>query len=480
MAPLPPSPVPWTSPPFPLHCFTQVKKRGCADLKWDASYKEAKHLAQHHDKGIFKALVTGTNTLGEVRVQFHVVTDGHDQMIGQLQQLVATLNAYGHQMPRRLASDKPAEDKYFFMTQIPSLQEEQWRLDALVKADAPPAAGAGSPADAPPAAGAGSPSDTADKACTINLAEQVKVGSTAAEINSLCDLVRDQAEVVTSLDAEWEMTNGASGHITGRDRVALIQIGYRLHGESLSRALLLRVQKIKGTLPGRLLALLADPRFTWVGRAIKNDLGHLGKDFNAAAITNTVQTIDLGPFARARDVVVRGTAGLERLVSLTLGEKMSKAPEVRCGKWAAPVLNDRQIEYAALDATKALDVYHVLAEKMDMALRLTAEEAVADCPADLVPRHGSVAVMATRAAAGRVVATSGFWLNPLLGARGKRMMVTKTRRLIEITKVLAPSFVVPGIKVDGREAQLSDFGEVPFQLVVPLTMLSPHAPVQLC
>ena len=68
-----------------------MKKRGCADLKWDASYKEAKHLEQHHGQGIFKALITGTNTLGEVRVQFHVVTDGHDQMIGQIQALLATL-----------------------------------------------------------------------------------------------------------------------------------------------------------------------------------------------------------------------------------------------------------------------------------------------------------------------------------------------------------------------------------------------------
>ena len=437
-----------------------MKKRGCADLKWDASYKEAKHLAQHHGQGIFKALITGTNTLGEVRVQFHVVTDGHDQMIGQIQALLATLEAYGQPPPLRLATDKPAEDKAFFLEQIPSLAAQQRRLDAL---DAPDG-----PETAPPPAAA----TATGNACTIDLAKLVKVGSTATEINSLCDLVREQAESIVSLDAEWEVTKGAGGHITGRDRVALIQIGYRRRGESESHALLLRVHKMD-TLPARLLALLEDERFTMVGRAIKSDLSHVGKDFRVAAVTSQVKIIDLGPFARARDVVVRGTAGLERLVLLTLGDTMSKAPDVRCGKWAAPQLSDAQLSYAALDATKSLDVYHALAEKMDLSARLSAEEAVSDCVIDLVPRHGSVTVMATRAAAGRVVASSGSWSNTLPG--GKGMKVTKTRRLIEITKVLAPSFIVPGVKVDGRDACLSDFGAAPFQLVVTLTLLAPHA-----
>eukprot|EP00966_Prymnesium_polylepis_P267132 6171287-Prymnesium_polylepis.1 len=35
-------------------------------------------------------------------------------MRSQVQALVQTLNAYGHSEPRRLATDKPAEDKAFF------------------------------------------------------------------------------------------------------------------------------------------------------------------------------------------------------------------------------------------------------------------------------------------------------------------------------------------------------------------------------
>jgi len=59
----------------------QVKKRGAETLHWDASYKEPKHLCQHHGNAIFRALFTATNQLGEIRMQFHVVTDGHDQVL---------------------------------------------------------------------------------------------------------------------------------------------------------------------------------------------------------------------------------------------------------------------------------------------------------------------------------------------------------------------------------------------------------------
>jgi hypothetical protein len=62
------------------HLAKEVKKRGADRLHWDASYKEAKHLGQYHGESIFRALITATNHVGEIHVQFHVVTDGHDQM----------------------------------------------------------------------------------------------------------------------------------------------------------------------------------------------------------------------------------------------------------------------------------------------------------------------------------------------------------------------------------------------------------------
>jgi len=119
------------------HLMKEVKKRGADRLHWDVSYKEAKHLGQYNGESIFRALITATNHVGEIRVQFRVVTDGHDQMTGQIETLLETLCAYGHRMPELLTTDKPADDKAFFQTTIPSLLIKQRELDTLSRLPLP-------------------------------------------------------------------------------------------------------------------------------------------------------------------------------------------------------------------------------------------------------------------------------------------------------------------------------------------------------
>ena len=94
------------------HLNNEAKKRGAERLHWDASYKEAKHLGQFHGKPIFKALITATNEVGEIRVQFHVVTDGHDQMKSQIVALLDTLRVYNQPQPILLTTDKPSDDTF--------------------------------------------------------------------------------------------------------------------------------------------------------------------------------------------------------------------------------------------------------------------------------------------------------------------------------------------------------------------------------
>ena len=460
------------------HMDAEVKKRCCTDLKWDASYKEAKHLAQYHGSSIFTALVTGTNRLGEVRVQFHVVSDSHEQMVKQIAALLSTLSAYGMEHPRRLATDKPAEDKAFFQQQIPSLRDEQERLDALVATDDATMGNDQAATAHEATAGQAATAEQTDlPTYTINVAEQVQTASTVAAINQLVDLMRTQLtdlpaeHHVLSLDAEWEIIKNASGFQTGRGRLDLIQIGYRL-ADGVYRALLLKVTGMR-TLPPRLRALFEDTSFTFTGRSVANDARHVGKDFDAAAVVRALKTVDLGVFARARNVVTRGTAGLQQLVRVVLGKHLSKAADVRCGRWSAPQLSEEQRAYGAMDVTSALEVYHHLSKRADLSARLSAEQAVPTSLADLVPRHGSVAVMATRAAALRIIEPSAQgWTSPFDDR--KRLKITKTRRLVEVTAVYAPSFVVPSVKCTGRDACLGDFGAPPFQMVVPLTMLAPH------
>ena len=111
------------------HLDAEVKKqRGARRLHWDVSYKEAKHLCQYHGKPLFKGLLTATNEAGEVRLQFQIVTDGHDQMERALQAMVETLNTLNQPQPELVATDKPFDDKHFFLRMLASLRAKQAAL----------------------------------------------------------------------------------------------------------------------------------------------------------------------------------------------------------------------------------------------------------------------------------------------------------------------------------------------------------------
>ena len=165
-------------------------------------------------------------------------------------------------------------------------------------------------------------------------------------------------------------------------------------------------------LPDRLHAFLADSRYTFVGRAVAADVKKISKDFSAATLAVHVRCEDLGVMARKRGVVNSGTAGLEKLVEMTLQKRLSKAPAVRLSKWSRMPLSSEQEEYAALDAILSLEVYCRLQKMPDLAARLSPDEAVVGTEADLVPMHGSVGVMATHAAVVTIKATSGRWAAP--------------------------------------------------------------------
>ena len=140
----------------------EVKKRDSRQLSWDVSYKVNKKMCQYHGQAVsfythafatfvivdacivtnmlchsvllhhlqvFKGLVTATNEYGEIRIQFYVVTDGHDQMESAVQAFLATTNAYGQRPLNLVFSDNPTADDEWFKSQIPSIQASQDRLD---------------------------------------------------------------------------------------------------------------------------------------------------------------------------------------------------------------------------------------------------------------------------------------------------------------------------------------------------------------
>ena len=96
------------------HLSKEVKKRGAETSHWDASCEEPRHLCQCHGKALFKGLIAATDENGEIRIQFHAVTDGHDQMRGAITSFLKTTTEHGQKMPMFLFADNPSGDRDFF------------------------------------------------------------------------------------------------------------------------------------------------------------------------------------------------------------------------------------------------------------------------------------------------------------------------------------------------------------------------------
>ena len=72
------------------HLSAEVKKRDADRFDWDVSYKESKHLCKYKGRSVFKGYVTALNSIGEVRIQFHVFSDSHEQMVSALESFKLT------------------------------------------------------------------------------------------------------------------------------------------------------------------------------------------------------------------------------------------------------------------------------------------------------------------------------------------------------------------------------------------------------
>ena len=432
---------------------------GADRISIDASYKEASKLGQYHGEPIFNALITVTNQNGEIRKQFHTVTDAHDQIKGPITEMLATMKAYGHPMPEVLITDKPASDKSFYYSTIPSLKETKIKLESAARLNNPTASSPLSECDFMP------------------YADNVIICKTTHDIQMKCAAVRElmndrpQKWRVICMDAEWNVSMSARGFIGDIGTVALIQLSYAID-ESI-HVLLLQVHG-KQNLPERLLALLADPNISFVGRQIGGDISKIRRDFrNAKALQ--VKTIDLGTMAHARGAVPSSRFGLEHLVKVVLSEQLDKTTDVRVSdKWSSPELSPEQVKYSALDVIKGLEVYFKLDTMIDLSARLVSEEAIEGRVVDILPSNGSTQLMTASAATARIV-TGDTWITPsgctpqILRKTPKRHMV-----MVEVMDLYASALKVPYLTRRGEQVIFGDLGQTPFRVMLPLRMLKPH------
>ena len=174
-------------------------------------------------------------------------------------------------------------------------------------------------------------------------------------------------------------------------------------------------------------------------------------------------------------MVQNGTASLEKLVQLTLGEKLDKLPSLRLSKWSCPDLCDDQKQYAALEVIKSLQVFEHLQNLPDLTLRLSAEVATPNLLVDIVPSHGNVACLATRAAVG-MLSDVGFCDSPD-EVTPSWVKANQNSQVVTITVVASPLLVVPGLKKGLNKKEkvcLRDFGMPQFSIALPLKMLKHH------
>jgi hypothetical protein len=232
----------------------EVKKLSGKFFAIDAQFKEAKHLCQYKGLPLFKATVTIMNEYNEIRTQFHVVSDGHDQYVRPIVVMVKTIAARGQEMPKYMYTDNPTRDSIFLNTQIPSLEQEQSRLDAMVVSRTQD----------------GTPQPTGY--FVVNHGDYF-YHNKADEINQAVDLIRnlmqEQGDTFVGLDAEWGTVKSPDGRIIGSQGIATLQIAFCHNGDGGQYKARVFHLCVCDHMPHHVEAFMLDEDLTFVGCQVR-------------------------------------------------------------------------------------------------------------------------------------------------------------------------------------------------------------------
>ena len=445
------------------HFTNEAKKRGGLRLAIDASFKSAGHMSKvKGGASVFNGLITATNEHGEVRIQHHVVSDSHDQMKAPLQAFSQTTKEYGLPPPELASTDNPSRDTKFLLETFESLREQKKAFNS-------------SPVPPVPTNNTLYPYD-ADA-----IKQRLKVVESKDDINQAATAVQFvmNKEKGLALDCEWRVEFLGHGR-KNESKIGLIQLAYFNKEQDNRKQYLLIRTHLFDTLPHNLINLLTDNTFNIVGVNVGGDMARIARDFKISSnvwsrrTSNTV--INLGMYARKRDVVQNGTVGMKVLVKAILGYDMKKSDEDRFSDWnTRQKLSPAQEEYAIIDVSAPLDCYEKLQEMPDLTLRLRVEDATVGKRVDIVPRNGSVACMATRAATGCIIDANVVCQSPE-GIVQQAVRAGSGMATVQIEQVYSPGLKIPHYKKTGLRSHpitLADFG-VGKSIVLPVQMLKDH------
>ena len=434
----------------------EVKKRDMDVLMLDVSYKEAKSLYQYRGKSVFRGLVTGLNQYGEVRLQFHIYTDSHEQMLSALEAFENTRDMLGFPGVRHIIGDNPRKEKALFLSTMPSVKEQQQKYDSQTL-----------PSNRDPCSG----QRYYDSEHLL-----IKTAHGPSEINRAVDAMREEIKGETiGLDAEWNRILNSRGIQTGRGRIQWIQLSYRNKDDKI-RVLLLWVGDSR-TLPNSLKSLLCDSSIQFAGNKVSGDLTYIVKDFDIKEMLSVDQkkrenVINLGMYARVRGVAKSANVSLRQLVELTLDVTLDKS--LQTSTWSKDFTLEQK-QYAAIDAAVSLEVYEFLEKKKDLSCRLRESDATLGREVNIVPSNGNPLSMATRSAKGVIVGVSNYVCPINYNYKNKRCVkIGKRTYVVKVSKIYAPGLVIPGFRYKNSKSAvtLGDLGEI--EIVVPISMLIDH------
>lgn len=319
------------------HFAREVKKRGANSFATDVSYKVNKHLAMHKGNPIFKGYVTITNEFGEVRIQHHVLSDSHEQMKPSLEAYRNTSTAFGFAHPTTIYTDNPMRDRVFFLGEFESLRNEQARLDSTV---VQPTATGGIPPY---------PYDTGTPLLKI----VTTVKETDIAVPAMLQLMNKECGL--AVDCEWKVEHNSAGRPVKTHKIALLQFAYcNANDNDAIHYLFVRTHRTS-QLSKSLLSLFSDNSFNIVGVNVSADLKKVQRDFGINSADQALRKrkpetiINLGLYARRRDVVQDGSVGLQHLAKTVLNYHIDKNDEVIFSNWNSDRLSPEQTKYALID-----------------------------------------------------------------------------------------------------------------------------------
>ena len=302
----------------------EVKKRGAKVLSVDVSYKADRKTCNVDGQPIFKGLFTGTNELGEIRLQARLCSDSHEQLKTPLEAFKKTQQEYGLSPVEYVFTDDPARDAQFYKETFPSLRDTQRKLDDS------------------------SPSDLSQDLSlfSFNPYKQFSVVH-ATDKTGVKSKIAAMMEVskyrFLGLDTEYKVTFGQHNRVVSTDPIGCIQLGYIDKSDDIVKALLIYTGRVKrksdGTkpnLPTSFAGLLCDPSITLTAVNLSGDISKLKADFNlddAFANRNGKGLVDLGNFAARRRVAER-SIGLQGLLGILFNKRILKNRNALFSDWS--------------------------------------------------------------------------------------------------------------------------------------------------